>query len=66
VVKWRADPKSLRAAIQAILAKDPTHTPLYFKRQRHNVVKIPLINLKKISGFLLQYLHPAPSLLAFP
>ena len=32
VVKWRVDPKSLRAAIQAILAKDSEHAHLlYFK-----------------------------------
>jgi len=42
------------------------HTPLFFKRRCRNVVKIVLINLKKISGFLLQYLHPAPRLNAFP
>jgi hypothetical protein len=29
VVKWRADPKSLRAAIQAILAKDPNTRTFY-------------------------------------
>ena len=45
VVKRRADPKSLRAAIQAIFAKDPnTRTFLYLKLQRPNAVNIVLIN----------------------
>jgi hypothetical protein len=45
VVKWRVDPKSRRAAIQAILAKDFEHAHLlYFKLQRPNAVNIVLIN----------------------
>jgi hypothetical protein len=45
LVKWRVDPKSRRAAIQAMLAKDFEHAHiLYFKLQRPNAVNIVLIN----------------------